>query len=205
MKSIFMRHTVLALALIAGVAGSALSSDAVSSLSSGYEQTLTHHEITALIFKPGQPDAMNTFLTRVHAVTQADDNDGNGLYVLKSADRAAAMSFLQGYGKISRRFHIKMPQGEDGKSSAFSMWPNEKFGARLKASYLSSLKQMPPAVILDFSLKATLESTPASVIHYGLDQPRYVSEGSVLLPEKGALMSVRQTDNGFLIWLVSAE
>jgi len=206
MKRFAIKRAALVFIIMAGLSASAISSDAVTRLSEGYDQLLHHFNVSALTFSPAQPDVMKAILTQLKVLQQADDAEGNGLYVLNAASSRNVMLLLQEGGKTGRKLHIRLSADEDGKAGAFSMWPDGEFSASLKAHYLESVNQLPPAVILDYSLKATLDGpTIASAIHSGTEQPRYVSGGSVLLPDKGALMSVRQTDNGFLIWLVSTH
>lgn len=204
MKRFAITRAALVFVLMAGLSASAISSDAVTRLSEGYGQLLHHFDVSALTFSPAQPDVMNTIFTRLNVRQQADGAEGDGLYVLDAASSRDVMHLLQEGGKTGRKLHIRLPAGEDGKAGAFSMRPDGEFSASLKAHYLESVKQLPPAVILDYSLKATLgRPTIASSLRSGIERLRYVSGGSVLLPDKAALMSVRQTDSGYLIWFVS--
>ncbi|WP_455853600.1 hypothetical protein [Pantoea endophytica] len=201
MKRFAITRAALVFVMMAGLSASAISSDAVTRLSEGYGQLLHHFDVSALTFSPAQPDVMNAILTRLNVRQQAD---GDGLYVLDATSSRDVMHLLQEGGKTGRKLHIRLPAGEDGKAGAFSMRPDGEFSASLKAHYLESVKQLPPAVILDYSLKATLgRPTIASSLRSGTERLRYVSGGSVLLPDKAALMSIRQTDSGYLIWLVS--
>lgn len=204
MKRFAIKRAVLVIVMMAGLSASAISSDAVTRLSESYDQLLHHFVISALTFYPAQPDAMNAILTRLNVQQQADEAEGNGLYVLDGASSRDVMHLLQEEGETGRKLHIRLPAGEDGKAGAFSRGRDGEFSASLKAHYLEFVKQQPPAVMLDYSLKATLKRQAiAGSLRSDTDQPRYISGGSVLLPDKGSLMSVRQTDSGYLIWLVS--
>lgn len=204
MKRFAITRAALVIVMMAGLSASAISSDAVTRLSESYDQLLHHFVVSALTFSPAQPDSMNAILTRLNVQQQADGAEGNGLYVLDAASSRDVMHLLQEGGQTVRKLHIRLPAGEDGKAGAFSMWPDGEFSASLKAHYLESVKQLPPAVILDYSLKATPDRPAiAGSLRSDTDQSRYISGGSVLLPDKGSLMSVRQTGSGYLIWLVS--
>lgn len=204
MNRFAITRAAFVIVMMAGLSASAISSNAVTRLSESYDQLLHHFVVSALTFSPAQPDAMNAILTRLNVQQQGDGAEGNGLYVLDGGSSRDVMHLLQEGGQTGRKLHIRLPAGEDGKADAFSMWPDGEFSASLKAHYLESVKQLPPALILDYSLKATLNRPAiAGSIRSDTDQPRYISGGSVLLPDKGSLMSVRKTDSGYLIWLVS--
>lgn len=93
MSRSLLSRFALTLVLIAGVAGSALSSDTVSNSDTDYHQVF--FDITALIFEPAQPYAMETILRVMHLASQADDASGNGQYVLDAEGRTDVLSVLQ--------------------------------------------------------------------------------------------------------------
>ncbi|PIF06889.1 hypothetical protein [Candidatus Pantoea floridensis] len=205
MNRSFLWRAAIAFALITGATGSALSSDAAGDIGATYDQILDRFEITALIFKPAQPGTMSAVISDMHLTPQGDDAGGNGQYVLDAADRAEIMSVLHKYGKVERQLHSRGPLGDDGRAGAFSRWPERQFSASLKTRYIPSVKQKPPAFIMDYSLKASLEHPlPGEVETGDSARLRYTSTGSMLLPDKGALMSIRETSSGFLIWILSA-
>lgn len=199
-------RAALTLALIAGVAGSALSSDTEKNFSAVFNPPVDRFGITALTFEPAQSDAMGEILRNMHLTSMADDADGNGQYVLDATGTAEVITMLQKYGKVKRQLHQRLPLGDGGRASAFSMWPESQFSASLKTRYIPSVKSLPPAFIMEYSLKTSLERPlPGGAVSDDSARLRYASGGSVLLQDKGSLMSVRQTTNGFLIWLISAN
>ena len=202
MKRSFLKRAALMLALVAGVAGSALSSATENDFGKDYEQVFDNFEINALIFKPKHHDAMGAVLKGMHLTPLADDGNGNVQYALDAAGKTDVLSMLQKYGELEIQLHRRGPLGNDGRAGAFSMSPEKKFSASLKARYIPSVKHLPPAFIMDYSLKASLNILIPTSNGAGL--PRYACSGSVLLPVKGALMSVNKTANGFLIWIISA-
>jgi len=206
MNRSFLGRFALALALIAGVAGSALSSDAGNHSGTDFDKIIDRIDISALIFEPAQPDAMGAVLRDIHLTSQVDDADGNGQYVLDAAGRADVLSLLQKYGKVKRQLHQQVIPSEDGRASAIAMWPGEYFSASLKTRYISSVNHLPSAFILDYSLKASLERPEqGGAVPDESASLRYASGGSVLLADKGALMSIRETGSKFLIWIVSVN
>ena len=206
MNRSFLGRAAIAFALIAGVTGSALSSDSGGDLGAAYEQVLDRYEITALIYKPTHPDAMSTIISDMHLTPRGDGEGGSAQYVLDAPGRAEVMNVLQKYGEVRRQLRTRGPLGNDGRAGAFSAYPGKQFSASLKVRFISSVRQLPPALIVDYSLKAGLERPLLGgevADERGL--LRYASGGSVLLPDKGALMIVRETTNGSLIWIISAN
>ncbi|CDK23913.1 putative secreted protein (plasmid) [Erwinia amylovora LA637] len=206
MNRSFLGRAALTLALIAGVAGSALSSDAGGDFGAAYDQVIDRFEITALIYKPTDPDAMSTTVSDMHLTLQGGGEGGSAQYVLDATGRADVMNVLQKYGEVRRQLRARGPLGNDGRAGAFSESPGKQFSASIKVRFISSVRQLPPALIVDYSLKASLERPLLGgevADERGL--LRYASGGSVLLPDKGALMIVRETTNGSLIWIISAN
>jgi len=103
MNRSFLGRAALTLALIAGVAGSALSSDACGDFGAAYEQVLDRFEITALIFKPAQPDGMSAVIGDMH-LTPLEEGAGVQ-YVLDAAGRGDILSVLHKYGETGRQLH----------------------------------------------------------------------------------------------------
>lgn len=206
MNRSFLGRAAISFALIAGVTGSALSSDTGREFGAVYEQVIDRFEITALIYKPTHPDAMSTIFSDMHLTLQGDDEGGSAQYVLDATGRADVMNVLQKYGEVGRQLRARGPLGNDGRAGAFSESPGKQFSASLKVRFISSVRQLPPALIIDYSLKASLERPLLGgevADEHGL--LRYASGGSVLLPDKGALMIARETTNGSLIWIISAN
>lgn len=206
MNRSFLGRAAIAFALIAGVTGSALSSDTGGDFGAAYEQVLDRYEITALIYKPTHPDAMSTIISDMHLTPRGDGEGGSAQYVLDATGRADVMNVLQKYGEVRRQLRTRGPLGNDGRAGAFSAYPGKQFSASLKVRLIPSVRQLPPALIVDYSLKAGLQRPllgGAVADERGL--LRYASGGSVLLPDKGALMSVTETTNEFLIWIISAN
>lgn len=196
----------LTLALIVGVTCSALADNAGNYFTTDYNQIVDRFDITALIFEPAQPDGMKAILRDMHLTTLADDADGNGQYVLDFAGSKDVLSVLQKYGKIERQLHQRGPLGDDGRASAFSQRPERQFSVSLKTRFIPSVNQLPPAFIMDYSLKSSLERPlSGGAVADDSTRLRYTSGGSVLLPDKGALMSVRETGSGYLIWIIRAN
>jgi hypothetical protein len=206
MNRSFLGHAALTLALIAGVAGSALSSDAGGDFGAAYDQVIDRFEITALIYKPTDPDAMSTTVSDMHLTLQGGGEGGSAQYVLDATGRADVINVLQKYGEVRRQLRARGPLGNDGRAGAYSESPGKQFSASLKVRFISSVRQLPPALIVDYSLKASLRRPLLGgevADERGL--LRYASGGSVLLPDKGALMSVSETTNGFLVWIISVN
>ncbi|XXN66803.1 hypothetical protein ACRQ84_23010 (plasmid) [Enterobacter ludwigii] len=206
MNRSFLGRAALTFALIAGVAGSALSSDAGGDFGAAYDQVLDRFEITALIYKPAHPDAMSTIISDMHLTPQGDGDGGSVQYILDATGRADVMNVLQKYGEVRRQMRARGPLGNDGRAGAFSESPGKQFSASLKVRFIPSVRQLPPALIVDYSLKAS-PKRPVSdgAASDDITRQRYASGGSVLLPDKGALMSVSETGSGFLIWIISAN
>lgn len=204
MNRSFVERVALTLALITGLAGSALSSDAASDFGAAYDQIIDRFEVTALILKPTQHEAMRAIFRDMHLTPYADSADGQ--YVLDATGRADVMSVLQKYGAVQRQLHERGPLGNDGHASVFYGGPTAQFSASLKVRFIPSVRQFPPVLIVDYSLKASPE-LPAYVgtASNDINRLRYVTGGSVLLPDKGALMSVRETADGYLIWIISVN
>ncbi|MDI9223694.1 hypothetical protein QMZ62_23630 [Serratia sp. PF2-63] len=206
MNRSFLGRAALTLALITGVAGSALSSDAGGDFGAAYEQVLGRYEITALIYKPTHPDAMSTIISDMHLTPRGDGEGGSAQYVLDATGKADVMNVLQKYGEVRQQLRARGPLGEDDRAGAFSASPGKQFSASLKVRFIPSIRQLPPALIVDYSIKAGLERP---LLGGGVADERgllrYASGGSVLLPDKGALMTVNETTNGFLIWIISAN
>lgn len=206
MKRQILSRLGLTITLLAGIAGSALSSDMNRNADTAYAQNPTRVEMTALIFTPAKPDDMNAAISHLNAIRESDDDSGNSLYVLNTRQRDSVISTLQEKGKIIRKLHYLMPVGDDGKASAFSRRPDEQFSVSMKAYNLLSLNKLPPALAIDFSFKAMLKApTLADALTEGFGQKIYESGGSVLLPENGALLNIRRTGQGFLVWLISID
>lgn len=206
MNRSFVGRVALTLALITGLAGSALSSDTGGDSGAPYDQVFDRFEITALIYKPTHPDAMSTALSDMHLTLQGDGEGGSAQYVLDATGRADVMNVLQKYGEVRRQLRARGPLGNDGRAGAFSESPGKQLSASLKVRFIPSVRQLPPALIVDYSLKASLERPLLGGEVVDERGPlRYASGGSVLLPDKGALMIVRETTNGPLIWIISAN
>lgn len=206
MNRSFIGRVTLTLALITGLAGSALSSDAGKNLATIFNPAVDRLDITALIFEPAQSDAMGEILRNMHLTSMASDTSGHGQYVLDATGTTDVITMLLKYGKVARQLRQRVSLGDDGRASAFSSWPERQFSASLKTRYIPSVKNSPAAFIMDYSLKASLERPlPGVGMADDSAQLRYASGGSVLLPDKGALISISQTSDGFLIWIISAK
>lgn len=206
MNRSFVGRVALTLALITGLAGSALSSDTGGDSGAPYDQVFDRFEITALIYKPIHSDAMSTALSDMHLTLQGDGEGGSAQYVLDATGKADVMNVLQKYGEVRRQLRARGPLGNDGRAGAFSESPGKQLSASLKVRFIPSVRQLPPALIVDYSLKASLERPLLGGEVADERAPlRYASGGSVLLPDKGALMIVRETTNGPLIWIISAN
>jgi len=84
------------------------------------------------------------------------------------------------------------------------MWPGREFSASMQVRYIPSVRKLPAAFAMNYSLSAGLQRQ-CTAAQCDSTRMRYASGGSVLVPDKGALMSVRETANGFLIWIISAN
>ena len=204
MNRSFLGRAALTLVLIGGVAGSALPYDAGSDFGTAYEQIIARFEITALIFKPAQTDAIRAVVRDMHLTPQNNSTDENGQYVLDAASRAEILSVLQKYGEVERHLHQRGPVGDNGRAGAFSVRAGREFSASMQVRYIPSVRHLPPAFAMNYSLSVGLQRQ-CTVAQCDSARQRYASGGSVLVPDKGVLMSVRKTSNGFLIWLISAN
>lgn len=135
MNRSFLGRAALALALIAGVAGSALSSDAGGDFGAAYDQVIDRFEITALIYKPTDPDAMSTTVSDMHLTLQGGGEGGSAQYVLDATGRADVINVLQKYGEVRQQLRARGPLGNDGRAGAFSESPGKQFSASLKVRF----------------------------------------------------------------------
>lgn len=157
MNRSFIRRVALTIALITGLAGSALSSDAGNNLATIFNPSVDRLDITALIFEPAQSGAMGEILRNMHLTSMESDTSGNGQYVLDATGTTDVITMLLKYGKVERQPRQRVSLGDDGRASAFSRWPERQFSASLKTRYIPSVKNSPAAFIMDYSLKASLE------------------------------------------------